>query len=443
VRPDFSPLNRLFNTTSFRLAALHALILIGAFTLTGLLTWTSTREAERRELRERISIESASLAHEFEVEGLEPTILAIRSRARQDGAHRYRLTDETGALRAGDLPPAPPGWERQRLGGSRLLTYTISLPNGGTLSVGDDVTRDDHRRDILFGHFLLVGGGALLLGLAASVFFTRRALRRIDALIAASREVSAGHLDARPPGPPPRGGDDLDELTAAFVEMLDRVESLIFSVRQVSTDVAHDLRTPLSHVRQLLEAARDDRADISKRMAAIETADDRLIDVLRTFDAMLRLAELESGALTQSGIVNLGEIVDRMVDAFRPDIEAGGRKIEAYIQPSVVSADKDLLAQAVANLIENAARHTPQGSTITVTVAGDASGAVLMVQDNGPGIPDTEREAVLRRFYRLERSRSSAGTGLGLSIVAAIAKMHGARLSLEDAAPGLRATIRF
>jgi signal transduction histidine kinase len=132
-----------------------------------------------------------------------------------------------------------------------------------------------------------------------------------------------------------------------------------------------------------------------------------------------------------------------MVDAFRPDIEAGGRKIEAYIQPSVVSADKDLLAQAVANLIENAARHTPQGSTITVTVAGDASGAVLMVQDNGPGIPDTEREAVLRRFYRLERSRSSAGTGLGLSIVAAIAKMHGARLSLEDAAPGLRATIRF
>ncbi|HWA23942.1 MAG TPA: ATP-binding protein, partial [Caulobacterales bacterium] len=249
---------------------------------------------------------------------------------------------------------------------------------------------------------------------------------------------------ARPPSPRERNRDDLDELTAAFVEMLERVESLVFSVRQVSTDVAHDLRTPLSHVRQLLDVARDENADMGRRVAAIDAADDRLIDVMRTFDAMLRLAELESGAaLTQAAPVNLGEIVDRVVDAFRPDIEASGRKLETHIKQVIVHADKDLLSQAIANLIESAVRHTPEGSTITVKATSEAGGAGLIVQDNGPGIPASEREAVLGRFYRLERSRSSAGTGLGLSIVAAIAKMHRATLSLEDAAPGLLVRLQF
>jgi signal transduction histidine kinase len=132
-----------------------------------------------------------------------------------------------------------------------------------------------------------------------------------------------------------------------------------------------------------------------------------------------------------------------MADAFRPDIEAGGRRIVTQISPATVRADKDLLAQAVANLIENAARHTPTGSQIIVAVHEVSGGVELTVQDDGPGIPSADREAVLGRFYRLERSRSSAGTGLGLSIVAAIAKVHGARLTLDEATPGLRVTLRF
>jgi signal transduction histidine kinase len=291
---------------------------------------------------------------------------------------------------------------------------------------------------------LLCGLLGTVFCLAASFLFTRQAWRRIAQISKAAQLVTEGQLNQRVPLRRAANPDDIDDLGATFNGMLDRIGALISQLRQVTTDIAHDMRTPLTRLRHKIERLRTAASDQPTLARAIAGLDDDVGEILRTFDALLQLAEIEThDGATAFGLVNLGDIALNVAEAFRPDIEASGRHLRASGGSWVVAADGALLAQVCANLLENALRHTPPGTTIQIRVERDGHGARLVVADNGPGVSPEDRQEALKPFVRLERSRTTKGSGLGLSIVAAIAGRHGARLELDDARPGLEVVLAF
>jgi signal transduction histidine kinase len=240
------------------------------------------------------------------------------------------------------------------------------------------------------------------------------------------------------------GGDDLDHLGMTLNHMLDRITTLMESLRQVSNDVAHDLRTPLTRLRQRLEIALGSQSE-TDRTAAIEGAIGDLDAALETFAAMLRIAQIESGG-RRAGFtrLNLTVLAREVVESFAPSAEDDGRSLRMEGHDDVeITGDSELLTQLIVNLVENSLRHTPVGSAVQVGVVSLGHKAILRVTDNGPGIPAAERAHVFKRFYRLEAGRTTPSNGLGLSIVSAIAKLHGTTVVLSDGAPGLEARVRF
>ncbi|MBL8550122.1 MAG: HAMP domain-containing histidine kinase [Hyphomonadaceae bacterium] len=444
-------LDRLFASTSFRLSAIYAALLIAAFVIAGLGAWTATRNAAEHEVRERVQLEMDALLHEMRVEGTPAAIAAIRARAHIPGSLDYRLADAGGRVLIGDLDLAPhKGWAAIDLpnadGDSRrsddFLVLTRATPDGGLLSIGDDLERAELVRNAVLGALFWVGMGALLATLAAGFVVTRRTLKRVDALTGVVAEAAAGNLFARAPGD--RGDDDLARLSRGVNAMLEQIDALVASVRRVSTDIAHDLRTPLTHLRQELETA-GAAATPAAAAAAIAGAQAKVDEVLRLFEAILRLSEIEAGAArARFAPVDLASIVERVSDAYRLDVEESGRTL--HVGPLIaaeIEGDADLLAQALANLIENAMRHTPRGAAIKIGLRADQEAVRLSIEDDGPGVPESDRVRVLAPFMRLDRSRSTPGAGLGLSLVNAIATLHGASISLECANPGLRAVFRW
>ena len=227
--------------------------------------------------------------------------------------------------------------------------------------------------------------------------------------------------------------------------MLDRIHALMDNLRQVSSDVAHDLRTPLARLRQTLERARDEAKTEPQFRAAIDAALAEADGLLDTFSALLRIAQIESKA-RRAGFapVDLSAVMALARDTYGPVAEDGGRSLVATLAPGLaVSGDRELLTQMAANLIENALRHTPVGATVKLDLRREGREVVARFADDGPGIPPHEREKALRRFYRLERSRTTPGDGLGLALVAAVVELHGGTLALGDAAPGLVVEIRL
>jgi signal transduction histidine kinase len=278
--------------------------------------------------------------------------------------------------------------------------------------------------------------------LATAYLTTRWTWRRLDQLSSTAALVAAGRLDVRSPVRNAERPDEMDEVGLAFNAMLDRISRLVEQLQRVTTDVAHDMRRPLARLRHKLgrlgRAANADPAVV----AEVERLDDDFQEILRTFDALLQLAEIE-GSARPEGLVDLNEVAARIVEALRPDIEDSGRSLEARMQAAQVAGDTDLLAQALANLLENALRHTPPGSHIELSVEAEGGAPTVRVRDNGPGIPAELRGLALAPLGRLEASRSTPGSGLGLAIAASVAQRHGARLELADAAPGLDVSIAF
>lgn len=286
----------------------------------------------------------------------------------------------------------------------------------------------------------------ILLASVAGAFAARNARRRIDTIQKTLGALTGGQLAARVPV----AADDRDDLTAistAVNAMAAAQEALIASMRQVSADIAHDLRTPIQRVAVILD-------EITRKTTLSAGQDDLLgqalteIDrIVKTFQALLHLAQIEGGAVRERFVpTDLQDITADVVDFLGPDAEEKGYGLEFSVKgagPFIVAGDRHLLTQVLANLIENGLRHTPPGSTIRVDLSGSGDRVVLDVADDGPGIPADEREKVLRRLYRLEQSRTTEGSGLGLSLVAAICNLHGARLSLEDNNPGLRVRMVF
>jgi signal transduction histidine kinase len=326
---------------------------------------------------------------------------------------------------------------------SDLIAYSASVPGGARLTVGDDLTPARDLADALLRSLLFWGGLALGLGLGFGIWATRRSLGRMQVLGRTLEEVSAGDLSARVPGVVARG-DDLDLVGRGVNAMLDRIGLLVQAQRRVSADVAHELRNPLSLVRQRIgQAAAADNA--KDREIALTAADKAIEDSLRLFDAMLRLAEIEAGSARQRfSPFDLGERVELVTDAYRADIENAGRALEITLAPAVmIVGDSDLIGLAVSNLLENAIKHTPPSAKIKVCLDVCGGRAVLSFEDEGPGMSASEFARVVEPFARLDLARSTSGAGLGLAIVSAVMRLHGATFERVDAARGLYLRCQF
>jgi signal transduction histidine kinase len=266
-------------------------------------------------------------------------------------------------------------------------------------------------------------------------------LRRIDAVNRTSRAIVDGNLAARVPT---RGTDDeLDQLAINLNAMLDRIQTLMEGLRQVSNDIAHDLRTPLGRLRQRLEATRHGAKTVAEYEIATEAALKETDAILETFSALLRIAQIEAGTRRSAfANVDLSDLVRSVAETYAPVAEEMGDAIGTNVVDDVtVKGDRQLLVQMLANLVENAIRHTPRGTTIRITLTHGPNGIEVRIADDGPGIPETEREKVFRRFYRLEQSRTTPGGGLGLALVKAVADLHGISMRLENRRPGLEVVL--
>lgn len=436
-----------------RVALGQALAVVVAFCVAGYFASLSLNHIAQKAMRDHIRGEAASMHEEFVQKGAAHLPVTVAKRQRLWRGFDYRLESVDGRLLAGALPPAVLGWSNPvthppHQPARSFLALTQAMPNGDRLTVAQDLAVEAGQTAAITRTLALCG----LLGMACCVALSYLASagvwRRIAAISTTAHAVAGGDLQVRTPTGP-RVRDDVDQLAATFNVMLDQVGVLIEQVRQVSTDIAHDLRTPLTRHRQRLErlrAAVDAEPALLAEVRALQTDVD---EILRTFDALLQLSEIKAdGEGGRVGAEDLAEVAVRVAEAYRPDIEVSGRRLEVDAASAPVAADEALLAQAVANLLENALRHTPDGATIRVRTGPVDDRGEIVVEDDGPGVPARERETVLRPFVRLAPNRGTLGSGLGLSIVAAVAARHGGDLSLEDARPGdvrpgLRVRIRL
>jgi len=440
--------NRLFARTGIRLALIQSLVVLSSFVVAGYISQIAIEKINSDQMRREVQGEMVSLEVEYRSFG---PIHLPRTVARRTNLWRgfdYRLASADGRSVVGDLPSPPkPGWSTVQKDGPGdahpyFLVLTKRLPDGSLLSIGQNLATA--RKEAAGVAWVLCASGFLgvILCLGISYLFSRGAWRRIEALVSSAKAVAGGQLDARVSHPGGRVRDDLDELGSSFNFMLDRLEDLIAQVRQVSSDIAHDLRTPLSRVRQRLDKLRDCPSDRHLEEIALIEAD--LDRVLAMFAAILRLAEIESeGPETGDSPFDLAQLVQRMADTYKPDIEAEGRVLTIDVEPALVDGDAGLMAQAIANLLDNVLRHTPPCTGAAIRAARHDGVSILSVSDRGPGVPAEYREQVLRRHWRLAAHRPGSSSGLGLAIVAAIARRHRARLVLTDARPGLAVTMIF
>lgn len=437
----------MFRSTSLRLAALYTTAFALAVVVLGVITLFSTRAALTDQFDARIAAEAAALAQEYRTEGLNGVVQAVRERDRTPGALDYGLKAPDGAAMVGRLAvnAAPIGWSTVEVrprgdGHESIRVLTVALPQGYHLMVGDDEERVEALDGAVLRGFGWAFLGVVLLGVVGGYALSGDVHRRLAAISGTAEAIIDGDLARRVPV---RGSDDdLDRLALTFNRMLDRIAALMESLNQVSNDIAHDMRTPLTRLRQKLEAG---LAAPAESQQALEAGLTDLDSILETFAALLRIAQIEGGA-RRAGFrpCDLSEVARTVVDAFAPSAEEGRQTLSLVAAGSLmVEGDRELLTQMLVNLVENALRHAGVGARITVWAVGDDAGRRLEVSDDGPGVPEIARERLFDRFYRLEHSRSTPGNGLGLALVAAIAKLHGAEVELGDARPGLTVGVKF
>jgi signal transduction histidine kinase len=281
----------------------------------------------------------------------------------------------------------------------------------------------------------------LLLGLGGGIWLGRRILAQAGAISAVATQIMRGDLSQRLPV---RDADDeINTLAREINSMLDKIEQLTLGMRTVLDSAAHDLRTPLNRLQASAEGAMSQLESGSPGRRALEQVTSEVDHMRSTLDALLRIALAETGTVAREP-VDLSELVASMVELYAPVSEERGIRLESAVSPGAqVQGSRQLLAQALANLLDNAIKFTPDGGQIRVLLKGTSSGPEVVVEDNGPGIPADKREIVLGRRVRLDEARKFPGSGLGLSLVAAVTKLHGARLILDDAGPGLRVSLKF
>jgi hypothetical protein len=438
---------RLPSSTAFRSAAFFSM----AFTVLMLVLGTGMYWAVRRELAyeldQRVITERAAILREAaDSGGLART---IRLRAAQERSDmRYALLDAGGREVAGQpiaaVPPA--GWSSMNFPKKSgrpddTRAFASRTADGGLLIVGSDPEAIEKLDERMVPLFAAAFGLIVAIGVAGAFLLGRGLQRRLDTINRTAEAIIAGDLTQRMPM---RGsGDEFDRLSTTLNAMLDRIDGLLGNLRQVSGDIAHDLRTPLTRLRQKLELAAGGPDEPAPLKGAVHEAIEQTDDMLALFAGILGISEIEAGgAGVRMARVDLSALVTDLADSYLPSAEDGGRVLSRDIAPGIfIEGNRELLAQAGVNLLDNALRHTPAGTAIGISLAARGDDVVLAVSDRGPGIPAAERERMFTRFTRLESSRSTPGHGLGLSLVAAIARAHGGSATLDDHHPGAIAMI--
>jgi signal transduction histidine kinase len=444
---------RLLRTTSFRLATIYLALFTASALVLGTFIYFSIRHEILADFDERIVEESSALQDAFAEGGRERLAQILESRGSSGGGFAYGLAGPDGRPLVGDLrdPGASAaGWievresdndEPSEPNAEIVRALATLLPDGSTLIVGDERRRSD---DILRGvlaAFSWAVAATLAIGTVGGLWLSAQFLGRVDSMRLTAQRLMAGDWTRRIPLSPV--DDDLTALARTFNRLFDRIEKLLVANKQVSADIAHDLRKPLASVLRRLEASRAESASSETKRGAVDATIAEIEGVLETFNALLRIGEVEAGARRAAfRPIDLAEIAQEVVDAYQPAAEGEARILTARLDaPLPMSGDRELIVQMIANLLDNALRHTPPGAAIEVSGKRTPRGVSLSVADNGPGVAADELKAVFQRFYRARAARANAGTGLGLSLVAAIAELHGLACAALDNSPGLRVTL--
>ena len=411
----------------------------------------------KKTLQNQIATETDLLQRTFYTRGYAELIATIqaRSNAPTTSFFLYAITDKTGRQTVGNLPTDElgVGWREVTLphnfvdpedgGRTPLMMYGTPLGDGDVLIVGAGLDQSNDLRQLMTGSLISSLAFILPMVLAGGIFLSRAVLTRVSAIDKASKRIMAGDLSRRLPinG----SGDEFDQLSESMNAMLDRIEELMASVKQVTTDIAHDLRTPLGRLRQQLEGAELANPSPEVCIAVIEKVKAETDQILRTFDALLQIGQISATDIRRRFTdVALSELVSQLAESYQAVAAENGQRLSASVTPGIsVRGQSELLAQMLVNLVENAINHSPAGAAITLWLDRHDGVVELVVADNGPGIPAEHRAKIFQPFYRLERSRKTPGSGLGLALVRSIAKIHGVTIALGDNGPGLVVGLSF
>jgi signal transduction histidine kinase len=445
---------RVFHTESFRLAALFAALFLGFAGILITVVYWIVDNTQNEALIRVVESDIRTIDNGFRAQGLPEAIEIIQQRLGSTISTDLPggfilLQDAARGKLAGNLATMTPQLGLMSLRRPTITDHRNAQHVGAVLGrgvyldartylfVGRDTATIVATRSRILQAFAWITFVTIILAASGGIIFSVQFLRRIDAITRTCNAIVAGRFDDRIAL---RGSDDeLDRLAGAINSMLDRIARLLENLRQVSSDVAHDLRTPLTHLRQRLENARLKSTSTQEYSAAVSRAIEDTDELLSIFTALLRISQIESGTrLAVFRVVSLSDLLRRTCEMYAPVAEDQGQRLDHDICGNIcVRGDLELLIQLFSNLIENAIRHTPICTRILVALNVVDGRATASVRDSGTGIPGEEQAKVLRRFYRLSSSRSAPGNGLGLALVAAIAELHNATLSLADNNPGL------
>jgi signal transduction histidine kinase len=412
--------------------------------LFGVIFW-STARFMRHQIDDSVSNEIEEIVSESRERPPEEISTLVQDLSRHSSGFYYLLQDAKGAVRAGNLPALDPKEGIREWGVLPASAgSSFSAMRGRGVELGSNYlfvgwsTHQLHEMEKMVVRSFFWGlAASVALALAGGVVTSGRLMRKVEAIGETSRDIIEGDLGRRVPAT--NAGDEFDNLAASINAMLDRIETLMNDLRQVTTDIAHDMRTPLTRLRQRLELAQQSTVDAEALHETLAATVREIDAILGIFGALLRIAEIDSGA-RKSAFKNLdlSELLHTVVELYRPAAEDKRQTLHDDIARNLaIRGDHEMLMQLFANLLENAVRHTPQGTKIGLNAASADGWVEVIVSDNGPGIPDEARGKVLQRFYRLENSRTTPGNGLGLSLAASIVKLHEAVLTLSDGNPGL------
>jgi signal transduction histidine kinase len=461
---------KLVRTTAFRLTLAY-LLLFGLFaaSLLGYFAW-NTRRLITEQITTTVNAEIGEISDIYVRGGLRNLKFTIENRALRPGANLYLVTNPAGQGLAGNVGALAPGvmassgWsetayrrlDEQDSRDHRALVHVAELPNGFRLLVGRDL--EERRR--LFGIVAKAAQWSVLvvvvLGLGGGIFVARRVLRRIDAMTGTTQRIMSGDLSGRLPVG--RSGDELDRLAENLNAMLERIEALMMGLKEVSDNIAHDLKTPLTRLRNRAEEALAKSAGEAEYRNALERTIEESDGLIRTFNALLMIARAESGqARGNMDDFDAAEVANGIHELYEPLAEDDGMTLRVKTVTTPLHGNRELISQALANLVENAIKYgkpVPAAQPLSANVVAAANSreiliearregnqVLLSVTDHGPGIPEADRKHAVERFVRLEASRTQPGSGLGLSLASAVATLHGGELRLGDAHPGLAATL--
>ncbi len=454
---------KLIRTTAFRLSILYFGLFATIAAAATAYIYYRTDILISEQLTTAIAAERQSLEQRYREAGLDGLRETVAARSAAPGNGLYMLADSEGEHLAGNLKTVSPelwnadgltafhyrriqdGAAEERFAFAAVLRFA----NGGRLVVGRDIEDQRQFGEAVRSAFLWTLAGIVALGFGGGLLISHGLINRIESMTATTRSIMAGDLSRRIPVGD--NDDEFDRLARSLNIMLARIEELIAGFREVSDNIAHDLRTPLNRLRSRVETALRDPGDPERYREALQTTIEDADELIRTFDALLSIARMEAGAAERAGeSFDLAAVVSDLAEMYEPVAEERGIALTLDIgSHAVVEGKRELIAQAVANILDNAIKYSApsaesaggNGAEISLSLTPGATHAEIVIADRGPGIPEGDRERAVKRFVRLEASRSHPGTGLGLSLAAAVARLHGGALTLSDNNPGLKATL--